>query len=371
MFPVAEMDYARDWGHDVDKARDDPTGRVGPPSSEPSRPLAPDSDEFLKMMDESLQLEPATQPSSVQHKAVHTRSASSEYPSPGHSPRRMQSPASTVRVHRLSYSDLSRFGRGNDRLSYLRSSSPTSSTQDQKADVGHHSVLEEEASAAISEWRGERRPSRCISYNHYELADSSDVLPCDSLSQQGSPHCSSCAGATFNPDHHGDSPRRPKQRNQSSTKPYEDQLDGAADVYSPNCRPSSVATPLAADAAPARARQSKRKASQFSLRSLSRSLTKRPRFTILRKLANNVYRGGSRRLSRAFHRWRRQNEMERRQFEAWRANRRRERPADPLKGKPEKGFGTFSFERSRYGNEEWWREGVSKYQAPPWLLFQK
>jgi len=55
--------------------------------------------------------------------------------------------------------------------------------------------------------------------------------------------------------------------------------------------------------------------------------------------------------------------MERKQFEAWRANRRREHPADPLKGK--------SFEKSRYGDEEWWKEGVAKYQAPPWMLFHK
>lgn len=95
------------------------------------------------------------------------------------------------------------------------------------------------------------------------------------------------------------------------------------------------------------------------------------RFTGLRKWANNVYHGGSRRLNRAYHRWRQQNELDRRQFETWRANRGRERPADPLNGKLEKSFGAFSFERSRYGNEEWWKEGVAKYQAPKWMLFQK
>ncbi|OAQ86682.1 hypothetical protein VFPBJ_00722 [Purpureocillium lilacinum] len=89
------------------------------------------------------------------------------------------------------------------------------------------------------------------------------------------------------------------------------------------------------------------------------------------EFANTVYRGGSRRLSRAYHKWKHQNEVERKQFEAWRANRRREHPADPLKGKSEKGFGVFSFEKSRYGDEEWWKEGVAKYQAPPWMLFQK
>lgn len=95
-----------------------------------------------------------------------------------------------MRVNRLSFSDLSRFGRGNDRLSFLRSSSPTSSTQHAKADSGSRHDVIDEAKAAISGWQDEPRPLKRLSYNHYELADSSDVLPCDSMSQRGSPQAS-------------------------------------------------------------------------------------------------------------------------------------------------------------------------------------
>lgn len=323
-------------------------------------------------MDESLQLGPRREPSPSAAKPLRVgRSTSSEYPSPSHGSPRLQSPVSAVCVNRLSFSDLDRFGLANDRLSYLRSSSPTSSTQDAKADTSHHEVINE-ATAAISEWQDEPRPTNKTCYNHYELAESSEVLPCDSLSQQESAHTPTPETPISSTGELG----RPKDaagRIWESIRPIKDQYDGAADSHhasSPN--PSAApAASVATDTASLAPRRSKRKTSQFSLRSLTNSFAKRPRFAGLRKWANKVCHGGGGRLSQAYRRWRQQHEQERRQFEAWKANRRKQRPADPLKGKPEKGFGAFSFERSRYGNEEWWMEGVARYRAPSWMLFQK
>ncbi|KAM4064605.1 hypothetical protein HRG_005027 [Hirsutella rhossiliensis] len=265
-----------------------------------------------------------------------------------------------MRVNRLSLSDLSRFGRGNDRLSYLRSSSTVSSTQQAEGDTSHQEAMDE-ATAAISGWQDEPRPLQRPAYNQYELADSSEVLPSDSLSQRLSP-----TPLEFEPLAPAiDSRTSPSDVSEStlnSLQRLKNQYDGPADSQRLKGSEPTSLPPL---------RPNKRSASQFSLRSLTRSFSKRPRLQGLRKLATHVYRGGSRHLSLARHRWRLQKEQERRQFEAWKAKRRRERPADPLKGKSERGFGTFSFERGRFGNEEWWKEGVAKYQAPGWMLFQK
>ncbi|UNI21959.1 hypothetical protein JDV02_007897 [Purpureocillium takamizusanense] len=339
VFPVSDGDFSSDWNCSGRNQDNSDERAIQTSTTTRNRDASPDSEGFLKAMDEGLQLGPPhISTSSSGHKQpTHARSTSSEYPSPGHTSPRVQSPASTVCIHRLSFSDLARFGRTNDRLSYLRSSTPTSSTQDANAEVSRHDVLDE-ASAAISEWRGEPWSNKEAPYNHYELAESSEVLPGDSLSQRASPN-------------------RSESENASPSVKYQDALRDVCQAPKGSERGQD--------------RQTKRKASQFSLRSLSRSFTKRPRLTGLRRFANTVYRGGSRRLSRAYHKWKQQNKLEREQFEAWRAKRRREHPADPLKGKGEKGFGVFSFEKSRYGDEEWWKEGVAKHQAPPWMLFQK
>lgn len=121
---------------------------------------------------------------------------------------------------------------------------------------------------------------------------------------------------------------------------------------------------------PSPLRKLKRKASQFSLKSITEPFSKRPRLG-LRKWAASVCREGSRRFSIARQKWKHQTEVEKRDFAAWKAARRRSRPADPLIGKSEKGFGVFSFDRVKHGGEEWWQEGVSKYQAPKWMVFHK
>ncbi|KAJ6444334.1 Lysophospholipase like protein [Purpureocillium lavendulum] len=373
VFPVSERDNIPNW-HCGNARNANDTGRAQASSSTQPQPANPDSDEFLQCMKESLHIDSDGPPLAERDRPARLRSTSSEYPSPGHASPRVQSPASTVCVHKLSFSDLARFGRANDRLSYLRSSTPTSSTHGPKADESQHDVLDE-ASAAISEWRGEAWSPRKPSYSHYEFADSSEVLPDDSLSQRPTP-------SPFDPDpgspsiKHRDDPRSPRRRNWDRLQLSKEQYDGPADAQgqgspAPGTAPAASQARGASAAATGQAHQTKRKASQFSLRSLTRSLTKRPRLASLRRLADTVRRGGSRRITRAYRRWKQQNEMERVQFEAWRANRRREHPADPLKGKAEKGFGVFSFEKTRYGDEEWWKEGVAKYQAPAWMLFQK
>ncbi|KAL3955400.1 hypothetical protein ACCO45_010963 [Purpureocillium lilacinum] len=314
-------------------------------------------------MDESLQLEPPRVPTPTGDKrTAHPRSTSSEYPSPGHASPRVQSPASTVCIHRLSFSDLARFGRANDRLSYLRSSTPTSSTQDANADVSRHDVLDE-ASAAISEWRGEPWSTKEAPYNHYELTDSSEVLPGDSLSQRASPNRSESANGSLSIKYqdpsevHRDGTRTISNSQRTSTM---GQLRHKAPAAPQQLHPKLLAKrPKNLHEDQTTRQNGKRRNSHYAASAG------------LRRFANTVYRGGSRRLSRAYHKWKHQNEVERKQFEAWRANRRREHPADPLKGKSEKGFGVFSFEKSRYGDEEWWKEGVAKYQAPPWMLFHK
>ncbi|PHH64579.1 hypothetical protein CDD81_4190 [Ophiocordyceps australis] len=329
---------------------------------------SPNSDLLLTMVKEKLRLEDdAEKPfKSSRERSFRARSASSEYPPNDMDISRIQSPASAAHVNHLSLSDLSRFGRGNDRLSYLHSSSNDSSAQPARAaeagTVGH------KTSTPFSPWQQDARQVQPKpTYNHYELVDSNDVLPCDSLSQCKSPQLSTADGQDFMSGHQAAVSRRESMSQgwesvESMTKHR--QYDGAADDSWCSGSPKP-------DSPPPVNRLSKRKASHFSLRSLSQSLAKRPRLTDLQKWAHHVCRDSTRRLSKAYHRWRQQRVMQRQQFEAWKANRRRERPADPLKGKTERGFGVFSIERTRHGNEEWWKEGVAKYQAPEWMLFQK
>ncbi|RDA95189.1 hypothetical protein CP533_1855 [Ophiocordyceps camponoti-saundersi (nom. inval.)] len=318
-------------------------------SSSPPPP-APDSNDFLTLLDKGLQLSPA----------------SSKYHSDGHvSP---ISPSSTIRINRLSPSELERFGRGNHRLSFLRSSSPSSA----KNVSGHHEALDE-AKTAISHWNDEPRPVKPRPFNRFELVCSSDIVPSDSWSPRGL-NRESADVAVF-------------QLHNKSPDSIGRQVDGNAD--SSHHEASPPRTPAAAAAAavspPPQYHQLnhdhrfKRKASHLSFPSLHIPEAKRRRLAGLRKWASNICRGGGRRLSRAYHRWRQQN---RQLFQDWRAKRRAasatattnginntDRPGDPKEQKSV--FGIFAFDRDRHGNEEWWKEGVAKYRAPSGIQFQK
>ncbi|PFH58064.1 hypothetical protein XA68_14217 [Ophiocordyceps unilateralis] len=309
------------------------------------------------------------------HPPVHVlaspRSTSSKYPSEGHGSPNLHSPSSTVRVNRLSPSDLSCFARGNHRLSFLRSTS--SASEKNAAATDNHEAMDE-ATAAISRWRDEPR-----AHNKYALVDSSDMSSCDSTSQRENRRVLDLDSTTQRESPKAldpaasatelgspDGPRTESGGTWDSIGYVKNQYDGVVDIgHLKASRSTSTTTPPP--------RHFKRKASIFSLPSFSMPLTKRRRLANLRKWATDIYHGGGRRLSHAYHRWRQQRELNRKLFEDWRAKRRRERPADPLPGKKSKplGFGLFTVDRSRHGNEEWWKEGVAKYRAPSWMQFQK
>ncbi|KAF7539744.1 hypothetical protein G7Z17_g12350 [Cylindrodendrum hubeiense] len=159
-------------------------------------------------------------------------------------------------------------------------------------------------------------------------------------------------------------------RSSTETKPprysevmvIKDQYDGVGDApHSESPLPSAYQRKLP--------QGSKRKASQFSLRTFSKPFAKRPRLEI-KRLASNAYRDSTRHFSRVRESMKRQRDEEMNQYAAWKAMRRRNKPGDAIKGKIEKGFGSFSIERSRYGHKMWWREGVEKYHAPAWMRFE-
>lgn len=259
-------------------------------------------------------------------------------------------------------SRLSQFGKANDRLSNLRSSSSSSEVIKASPHNSLHEAIAD-ATATATQWQGERQPIE--SYHRYELGDSTEILPADSSSQRGG-YESTYIGAKSIPDAH--LPRYNDIAGGGQITILEHQFDGMEEFPCPGSpSPTSVYPGRATnDFGP---KLSKRTASHFSLRSLTRSF-KRPRLDI-KRLASNVYRSSTRKMSRVRNLMRRQHEDEMRQYAAWKAQRRRSCPADPLKGKSEKGFGTFSMERDHSSRDDWWKEGVGKYHAPAWMKFDK
>ena len=143
----------------------------------------PDSERFLQLMEQNLKIHGLDRPVTPASNG-HRRHASSSYHSNEYESDRPQSPVSIVHLNKLSFSDLARFSKRNDRLSNLRSSSSSSPklhTRDEDRDAL------EEASSAINGWQ-EQQTSAKDPFKHYELSESSDILPSDSLSQQLSPH---------------------------------------------------------------------------------------------------------------------------------------------------------------------------------------
>ncbi|KAF7562478.1 hypothetical protein G7046_g1656 [Stylonectria norvegica] len=281
-----------------------------------------------------------------------SRSTSSSYPSHGIKSSRVQSPVSNLRVNRISLSDLSPLGDEDGSLPRLRSSSSTSRARTVSTDTSTQQAIAE-AAAVITEWQGERQP--IASYNKYELSSTESspaILSCERRSSERETNDTTQS----DPPCYGDAVYTCPQT--SPTKPYSVEFTEAhhLDSPSPSARPSTWPKGF------------KRKASEFSLASLTRSFTKRPRLGI-KRLASTVYRGSTRQLSRVCDVMKRQHDEEMKQFAAWKARRRRNKPADALKGKHEKGFGAFSIDRSRHGNEEWWKEGVERYHAPGWMRF--
>ncbi|OAA43681.1 hypothetical protein NOR_04256 [Metarhizium rileyi] len=225
-----------------------------------------------------------------------------------------------------------------------------------------------DTAAAITEWQEVPRPMKSATYNNYSLADSSDLFPSDSLSQR-----EAVSLAPSNPP----SPpptKSPTHKSAQSSKYCEHlntQYDGTVEaIRNRSPEPKNGLTP-ALDTTQS-FHQSKRKASQFSLRSLTKSLSKRPRLVAFRQWAINFYHGSSRRLSEAYHRLKYHRQGHSGEPGAWRSMRRRHRRGDGERGNPcDQPYGEFKYDQGAPGNQEWWKDGVTKYRAPSWMFHSK
>ncbi|KPM42401.1 hypothetical protein AK830_g4144 [Neonectria ditissima] len=314
------------------------------PSPEPPAELLAEHANLLKLVGENFRLG-SSESTSPEPQITRVRSVSS-YLSKGIRSTRIQSPVAGELVHKLSLSNLSQFGRSHHRSSDFRSTSTSPKSRSTSAASSTQEAIAD-AAAVINQWQGERKPIE--SYHRYELNSSGE----DSSSEQES--------SNSEKDYCNSSSDDAKPPRYSEIMEIKNQYDGVGDAHHPE-------SPLPSAYQRKWPQGYKRKASQFSLRSLTNPLAKRPRLAI-KRLASNAYRGGSRQFSRARESVKRQREDEMKQYAAWKAMRRRSKPGDALKGKFEKGFGTFSLERSRYGHKMWWKEGVEKYHAPEWMHF--
>ncbi|KAK2591624.1 hypothetical protein QQS21_010693 [Conoideocrella luteorostrata] len=294
------------------------------------------------------------------------RSASSAYPSAGHNTPRVQSPVSEYHYgNRLSLSDLSKFGRVNDDLSNLRSSSPTSSETGDVGDTSNHELIAD-ATAAITEWQDASQPLKRGTYHNYSLADSTELFPSDSLSQRDDVSLSPSSPPLITSDL---LPTSQSTETTSALRNLDDQYDGALDSRRNGSPEVKRTIAPALDGASHSFHPSKRKASTFSLRSLTRSLAKRRRLTTIRQWAGSVYRNSARRIKEAYRKikYRHQTPLEDVVGSgagpgpgAFRGN---EHPISSPNGKPEGSNRMFAFDRSRR-SEDWWKDGVSRYRAP-------
>lgn len=319
------------------------------------------------MVNESLVIKKPRKSKAEDARRVRERTASSDYAAEGQKSPLNRTVASPACGGSLNLKDLTKYGSATYNLSDLRSRTPSSKTQDSSAHNSHHEAIAD-AEAAATEWLGESRHGRkrTDSYGQYELADSCEVLPLDSLSQQGK-STESLAAVTPAPK----IPAVTKARKVSSVTfeqpiPVHKQFDGIGE--SPHAEsPDPTHEPPRLSA---RLGNGKRSASHFSLRSLTESLSKRPRIGI-KKLASSVYNGSKRVFTHVRQGFKQKDSQGKREFENWRAKHRQEHPADPLKGKPEKGFGAFASEKRHRKDEDWWTEGVKKYEAPHWMKFRE
>lgn len=309
------------------------------PSPEPSELLAEHAN-LMRMVDRGLRLS-SSKSESPNPTVSRGRSTSSSYPTAGIRSSRVQSPLSEQRANTLSRTDLAQFRAGYPDSSSAKSATDLSRTQEVAA----------EAAAATMQWRGEREPLE--SHRRFELLSSPEIYPEDSASSR---HVrldtEESEGTCVNPE-----PER-RASSFSGLNDFKRQYDGATDTHAEG-QTSWARSGLSRQG-------SKRKAS-----SIFSPLAKKARTGIKEKasMAVKVFHAGSRQLGRARDTMKRQHKEEKRQYAAWKAIRRRQRPGDAIKGKIKKGFGTFSFERGRFGHEMWWKDGVEKYHAPEWMKF--
>ncbi|KAH7160303.1 hypothetical protein B0J13DRAFT_126378 [Dactylonectria estremocensis] len=301
------------------------------------------------MIDDGLRLDRSESPS-PEPRERRTRSTSSSYPSKGIRSSRIQSPVSDIPIHKLSLSNLSQFGPSSIGISQSNSDSNSSSTRVASTGSSTQEAIAE-AAAVITQWQGEREPIK--SYRRFELKSSEELQPEDSKSSQ---HVMTVTEDSSSRDSTDSMPP-----SYSGVRVIKSQYDGVADASHPG-------SPLPSAYSHQFPQAAKRKASQFSLRSLSKPFAKRPRIAI-KRVVSNAFHNSVRQISRSRASMKRQHDEEMKQYASWKAMRRRKMPGDAIKGKIEKGFGTFSLERSRYGHEMWWKEGVERYHAPEWMQF--
>ncbi|KAG5913504.1 hypothetical protein E4U42_001110 [Claviceps africana] len=354
---------------------------------------APDTPEFLERIERALRIDDAALAAPPPCKTVPVRSASSSYPSAGHNTPRVQSPVSEHHPgNRLSFSGLSRFGRANDTLSNLESNSPASaiSATEGVGDTSHHELVADTA-AAITEWQDASEPLKRMAYNNYALADSSELFPSDSLSQQDDASLSPSSPPPTPPGNRPVTTRvkatatsiaKAKKTATTATTSSEaldgfvnlgHQYDGILEARRNASSEVKYRPAPALNGMPHPFSSSKRKASTFSLRSLTRSLTKRRRLMAIRHWASKVYHKSSRRLTEAYRRFKSHHQTHpARVHGPWdrgqqQQQQQRDRAAksigDSGDDQPRGSNAAFGFERQRR-SEDWWKDGVSRYRAP-------
>ena len=335
--------------------------------SPPPYPLS-ESDAWLEEASGSFQQNLSSTSSSAAARNARTRSTSSSYPTDGEDLARIQSPASPPYLsYRLSTSDLARYSHGNERLSYLRSSTTSPRSYCGNGEPSYHDAMLDTA-AVTTEWEEERPEGSGSDDDDDGLTTISELRPSDSMSQCGRSRSTVYQLASSPAKEYHGRASCSTGRSAHSFRPFKQQYDGAIEhqrLDSPD-----FSAPPQFDAGEGHFKRSKRKSSQFSLRSITSPFAKRPRLG-LKKLAHNVYRESQRRFSQVRQLWKHHSQLERKEFDAWRAVKKRERPADALKGKLDKTYSQFTFERSRFGDAEWWGDGVKRYQAPEWMVFGK
>ncbi|CAI6098412.1 unnamed protein product [Clonostachys chloroleuca] len=320
-------------------------------------------DDLVEMMKHSLHL--ATQAPSIISKedtpsimskddlASKVRDTSSSYGSKDDDLVRARSPASPPSLNTLNETNLSRYSEGNDQLSNLHSSprpnTPCSTLHD----------AADEAAATANEWKSEPRLeiSTCDGLDLDKSEEEEEVLPSDSVSQcrappdviQRCPRCQCSSRATF-----------------ESTRAIKSQYDGGGDAS--GFESPQFGTKLHPINFGDKFQSKKRKPSTISLKSISSHIPKKAKK--LKIFANDIIQEGTIRFNKLKSKLKKQNDHSRSNFEAWKANRRRARPGDPIKGKPQPSYAMFNLEKSVHGNkDDWWKEGVRRYRAPSWMVF--
>ncbi|QPH16253.1 hypothetical protein C2857_000851 [Epichloe festucae Fl1] len=347
------------------------------PAVPPACHTTPETPDFLARIEQVLRIDDAGLAAALPCKTGPVRSSSSAYPSAGHNTPRVQSPVSEYHQgNRLSFSGLSKFGRANDDLSNLRSNSPASACSETGregvADTSHHELVADTA-AAITEWQDAGEPLRKVTYNNYALADSSELFPSDSLSQQQEDDFSLSPSTPPSAAMDPTAASCTSSHDSDALNNLGHQYDGTLDARRDGSPEVKHGPAPALDGSSRPFHPSKRKASTFSLRSLTRSLTKRRRLAAIRQWASRVYHTSSRRLVEAYRRFKKQHHQMRPGANGpWDHGHpaRGEAPAQSVNREPKGSNAVFEFERRRR-SEDWWKDGVSRYRAPSGMFAKK